>query len=222
MIRKNISIQIVFLSAVHCLNVARSPNRNPYQIRDLYDRSRSGTLKQISNCFSSFSFSKHFFIVHFQVCLRLAPGRLLLILVMVFSQPGRKQLAGRASANVSLRRRIMLINCKGGSGRIYWAKFEKSDAKSSEMLKKIETERKSSKLEKMTKMWKLKWGRLGCYKNRNEARKNVLNSWDRDPSVGDLKRCVRGQKKYPNGQYVFGFRVLFVNVLLLTFGFLMF
>ena len=31
---------------------------------------------------------------------------------------------------------------------------------------------------KMAKMRKFKWGRLGRYKNRNGARKKVLNSWD--------------------------------------------
>ena len=74
------------------------------------------------------------------------------------------------------------------------------------------------------KIGKLNRGRLGRYRNRQEAGKNVLNSRDRDLSIGDLKRCVRGQKKikYQNGQYVFGFRERFVNVLLLTVDFLVF
>ena len=91
--------------------------------------------------------------------------------------------------------------------------------------KKIEIERKSwkmSKIGKMVKMGKLKWCRLGRYRNRREAGKNVLNSWDRDLSVGDLKWCVRGQEKYQNGQYVFGFRDRFVNVIFLTVDFLHF
>ena len=81
---------------------------------------------------------------------------------------------------------------------------------------------KNVKIGKMAKMGKLKWGRLGRYRNRQEAGKNVLNSWDRDLSVGDLKWCVRGQEKYQNGQYVFGFRDRFVNVILLTVDFLRF
>ena len=81
---------------------------------------------------------------------------------------------------------------------------------------------KNVKIGKMAKMGKLKWGRLGRYRNRQEAGKNILNSWDRDLSVGDLKWCVRGQEKYQNGQYVFGFRDRFVNVILLTVDFLRF
>ena len=37
-------------------------------------------------------------------------------------------------------------------------------------------------------------GRLGRYKNGNEARKNVLRSWDQDLSIGDVKR-VPGDRK---------------------------
>ena len=35
-----------------------------------------------------------------------------------------------------------------------------------------------------------KSGRSGRYKNRNEARKNVLRSSDRDLSIGNVKRVV--------------------------------
>ena len=38
--------------------------------------------------------------------------------------------------------------------------------------------------------FKNKGGRLGRFKNRNEARKKVMNSWDRDLSIGNLKWCV--------------------------------
>ena len=37
-------------------------------------------------------------------------------------------------------------------------------------------------------------GRFGRYKNRNEARKTVLRSWDRDLSIGNVKR-VAGDRK---------------------------
>ena len=37
---------------------------------------------------------------------------------------------------------------------------------------------------------KYKMDRLGRYQNRNWARKNVLRSWDRDLSIGDVKWCI--------------------------------
>ena len=47
----------------------------------------------------------------------------------------------------------------------------------------------------MAENWqKNKSGRLGRYKNRNEARKNVLRSWDRDLSIGNVKK-VAGDRK---------------------------
>ena len=39
-----------------------------------------------------------------------------------------------------------------------------------------------------------KSGRFGRYKKRNEARKNVLRGWDRDLSIGNVKR-VAGDRK---------------------------
>ncbi len=65
-------------------------------------------------------------------------------------------------------------------------------------------------------MTKNKNGRLGRYKNRQESRKNVLNSWDRDLSIGDVKWSVRVQEKCKNGQYVFGFGGLNIDALFLT------
>ena len=58
---------------------------------------------------------------------------------------------------------------------------------------------------KLTKSWKIenKRGRLGRFKNRNEARKKVMNSWDRDLSIGNLKWCVWGREC---GQSKSGFR----------------
>ena len=69
---------------------------------------------------------------------------------------------------------------------------------------------------KKQRKWKNKSGRLGRYKNRNEARKNVLNSWDRALSMGHVKWSVRVQEKPKNGQYVFGFWGWNIDALLLT------
>ena len=41
---------------------------------------------------------------------------------------------------------------------------------------------------------KNKSGRLGRYKNRNEARKKDMSSWDRDLSIGNVEWAVRDQK----------------------------
>ena len=65
---------------------------------------------------------------------------------------------------------------------------------------------KMSKMEKIAKMAKLKWGRLGRYKNRQDARKTVLNSWDRALSMGHVEWSVRVQEKCEKGQCVFGLR----------------
>ena len=44
-------------------------------------------------------------------------------------------------------------------------------------------------------MGKLKSGRLGRYKNRQEARKNVLNSWDRDLSIDEVKWSIKDENQ---------------------------
>ena len=41
---------------------------------------------------------------------------------------------------------------------------------------------------------KLKDGRLGRYKNRNEAGKKVTDSWDRGLSIGELKTVSEDTK----------------------------
>ena len=41
---------------------------------------------------------------------------------------------------------------------------------------------------------KLEEGRLGRYKNRNEAGKKVTGSWDRDLSIGEIKRVLGDPK----------------------------
>ena len=45
--------------------------------------------------------------------------------------------------------------------------------------------------------------RLGRFKNRHEARKKAMNSWDRDLSIDNLKWCVWGREC---GQSKSGFR----------------
>ena len=42
--------------------------------------------------------------------------------------------------------------------------------------------------------WKNKGVRLGRFKNRTEARKKVMNSWDRDLSIGNVEWCVWGRE----------------------------
>ena len=46
----------------------------------------------------------------------------------------------------------------------------------------------------MSKMSENKWCRLGRSMDRNESRKNVLNSWDRALSTCDVKWSVRAHK----------------------------
>ena len=55
------------------------------------------------------------------------------------------------------------------------------------------------------KIGKNKSGRLGRYMNRIEHRIKVLNSWDRDPSIGDLEGPARVQKNVNKGHHVLGF-----------------
>ena len=53
------------------------------------------------------------------------------------------------------------------------------------------------------KFWKnakLEEGRWGRYKNRNEAGKKVKESWDRDLSIGELKRVLGAQKSQKMSQ----------------------
>ena len=75
------------------------------------------------------------------------------------------------------------------------------------MVKKMKNDknRKNGENAKIVKNGKNKWGRLGRYMNRTEPGKKVLNSWDQDLSIGDLKWAVRVQKYVKTGQYVFGF-----------------
>ena len=70
---------------------------------------------------------------------------------------------------------------------------------------KNDQNRKNGENVKIGKNCKNKWSRLGRYMNRMEPGKKVLNSWDRDLSIGDLEWAVRLQKNVTNGQYVFGF-----------------
>ena len=77
-------------------------------------------------------------------------------------------------------------------------------SKNWKMVKKIKNERnrKNGENAKIAKIGQNKWGRLGRYRNRSELRKNVLNSWDRDLSIGDLKWSARGQKNVKKGHCV--------------------
>ena len=58
---------------------------------------------------------------------------------------------------------------------------------------------------KIVKNGKNKGGRLWRYMNRTEPGKKVLNSWDRDLSIGDLKWSMRVQKSAKKGHYVLAF-----------------
>ena len=80
-------------------------------------------------------------------------------------------------------------------------------SKNWKMVKKIKNERNSKNGEnaKIVKIGQNKWGRLGRYRDRNELRKNVLNSWDRDLSIGDLKWSARAQKNANKGHCFFVF-----------------
>ena len=42
--------------------------------------------------------------------------------------------------------------------------------------------------------WKNEGSCLGRFKNRNEARKKVMNSWERDLSIGNVKWSLRRHK----------------------------
>ena len=42
-------------------------------------------------------------------------------------------------------------------------------------------------------------GRLGRYRNRNWARKNIPNSWDRDLSIGDVEWSIGRKSKLEKG-----------------------
>ena len=44
--------------------------------------------------------------------------------------------------------------------------------------------------------WKNERGRLGRFKNRNEARKKIMNSWERELSIGNVEWLVRRLKKW--------------------------
>ena len=80
-------------------------------------------------------------------------------------------------------------------------------SKNWKMVKKIKNERnrKNGENVKIVKIGQNKWGRLGRYRNRSELRKNVLNSWDRDLSMGDLKWSARAQKNANKGHCFFVF-----------------
>ena len=80
-------------------------------------------------------------------------------------------------------------------------------SKNWKMVKKIKNERnrKNGENAKIVKIGQNKWGRLGRYRNRSELRKNVLNSWDRDLSIGDLKWSARAQKNANRGHCFFVF-----------------
>ena len=52
---------------------------------------------------------------------------------------------------------------------------------------------------KIVKSGKNKSGRLGRYMNRTEPGKKVLNSRDRDLSIGDLEWSVRVKKNVKKG-----------------------
>ena len=80
-------------------------------------------------------------------------------------------------------------------------------SKNWKMVKKIKNERnrKNGENAKIAKIGQNKWGRLGRYRNRNEVRKNVLNSWNRDLSIGDLKWSARAQKNANKGHCFFVF-----------------
>ena len=80
-------------------------------------------------------------------------------------------------------------------------------SKNWKMVKKIKNERnrKNGENAKIAKIGQNKWGRLGRYRNRSELRKNVLNSWDRDLSIGDLKWSARAQKNTNKGHCFFVF-----------------
>ena len=61
-------------------------------------------------------------------------------------------------------------------------------------LKLDENHEKCQKLKhrknKIAKLGEMECGRLGRYKNRHEASKNALSSWDRGLSISGLKRFV--------------------------------
>ena len=80
-------------------------------------------------------------------------------------------------------------------------------SKNWKMVKKIKNERnrKNGDNAKIVKIGQNKWGRLGRYRNRSELGKNVLNSWDRDLSIGDLKWSARAQKNTNKGHCFFVF-----------------
>ena len=59
---------------------------------------------------------------------------------------------------------------------------------------------KSTKMSKMRKMSENKSSRLGRYRNRNWARKNVLRSWDRDLSIGEVKWSIGRKSKWCKNQ----------------------
>ena len=70
---------------------------------------------------------------------------------------------------------------------------------------KNDKNRKNCENAKIVKNGKNKWGRLGRYMNRTEPGKKVLNSWDRDLSIGDLEWIFRVQKSAKKGHYVLAF-----------------
>ena len=70
---------------------------------------------------------------------------------------------------------------------------------------KNDKNRKNGENAKIVKNGKNKWGRLRRYMNRTEPGKKVLNSWDRDLSIGNLKWSAREQKNVKNGNPGFGF-----------------
>ena len=67
-------------------------------------------------------------------------------------------------------------------------------------MRKIKIERKSWKILKMVNMSKVKWGCLGRYMNRQEAGKNVLRSWDRDLSIGEVQWSITRKSKWCKNQ----------------------
>ena len=78
------------------------------------------------------------------------------------------------------------------------------------MIKKMKNDqnRKNGENVKIGKNCKNKSSRLGRYMNRMESRKNVLNSSDRDLSIGDLKWSARVQKNVKKGHHGLGFWAL--------------
>ena len=75
------------------------------------------------------------------------------------------------------------------------------------MMKKMKNDqnRKNGENVKIGKSCKNKSSRLGRYMNRTEPGKKVLNSWDRDLSIGDLKWSFRVQKNAKKGHHVLAF-----------------